>query len=322
MNRRKLLAGSAALLPAWSPALAQAPGRVYRLGVLVPGEVSRETVVEFALPALARLGFEAGRNLQVEMRVANPAILPALARELVGLRPDAILAISTPALTAARGATTTIPIVSYGPDLVAVGVAQSLARPGGNVTGVTILSTEIEPKRLHVLSEAVPDARRIGVLLHVTTAKKADIERQLAEAARDRGLTLVLAEMDDVSSLDRAFDDLVRGGAQALLVAAHSVLYNNIDEIVRRAGAARLPTACEWTDATAKGCTIGYGPTRRVLYERAADMIAQVLRGTLPGLIPAESPSQIGLSVNLAAARGLDLTIPPLLLARADEVIE
>jgi putative ABC transport system substrate-binding protein len=295
---------------------------MYRLGVLAPGAVSRETVIELALPALKRLGFETGRNLQVEMRVGDPDALADHARQIVEQRPDIIFAVSTPALTAARAATASLPIVSYGPDLVAVGAAQSLARPGGNVTGVTILSTEIEPKRLHVLADAAPHARRIGVLLHVTTVRKAEIQRQLNEAARDRDLELVFAEMENVASLDSAFDVLVRGRSQALLVAAHSILYNNIEEIVRRAEAARLPTACEWTDATAKGCTIGYGPTRRVLYERAADMIAQVLRGTPPGLIPAESPSQISLSVNLAAARALDLTMPPLLLARADEVIE
>lgn len=322
MNRRELLGACASLFVSADHAFAQERGRVYRLGVLVPGRVSRDTVAELALPALARLGFEAGRNLQVETREGDPSALPGLAQQLAKLAPEAIFAVSTPALTAAHAATDRIPIVSYGPDLVAVGIAQSLARPGGNVTGVMILSTEIEPKRLHVLSDAVPSARRVGVLLHVTAAKKAEIERQLADAAAARGLTLLFAEMDGPASLEPAFEKFVQGGAEALLVAAHSVLYNNIDEILRRAKGARLPTICEWTDAAGKGCTIGYGPSRRVLYERAADMIAQVLKGTPPGLIPAESPSQIGLSINLAAARSLNLTIPPLLLARAEEVIE
>jgi putative ABC transport system substrate-binding protein len=326
MRRREIFAGVGAFVVSGlllrAPVRAQQAGHGYRLGVLVTTASSLDKVKDAILPELARLGYVAGRNLVLELRAGELGQLPELARELVGTAPDAILALSTPAVAAARGATDRIPIVSYGPDLVALGLAASTARPGGNVTGISILATEIEPKRLLVLAEAVPNVRRFGVMFHQTIARREIVLPALAEAAHERGLSLVLAEIAATPDFTGAFERFRAEGVEALLVTAHSVLWNGIGSITSQAQVARLPTMCEWMDIADKDCVFGYGPRQQSLYKRAANMIGQIFGGAAPGSIPVESPSQIGLAVNIKAARAIGLTIPPTILARADEVIE
>lgn len=326
MRRRSFVAALAAAaaggLPSGSPVRAQEPGRSYRLGVIGTSARSLANVRSMVLPELARLGFAQDRNLVVDERSGVTERLPELMREIVDLRPDAILAISSPAVSAARATTDRVPIVSFGSDLVSLGYATSASRPGGNVTGIQILATEIEPKRLLVLAETVPHARRFGVLYHHSMSRRDAVLGSLSEVAGARGFSLVMEEVGAVPDFAAAVERLRAGGADAVLVTAHSVLWGGIETITRAAETARLATICEWTDIAGKGCVLGYGPSMRVLFERAAFMLGQVLRGISPSAIPIETPIQVGLAVNLKAGAAIGLTVPAAVLARADEVIE
>lgn len=325
MRRRQFL-GSAGGAAAWQlvagalPARAQKPNRIYRLGHLGNSPLGESLTRDITLPELAKLGFVEGRNLVFDARVSEPGATPGIVRELLATQPDAIVAIGPAPLKAAGAATRAVPIVVFGADPVELGLAASYARPGGNVTGVVILASELEGKRLSVLHDVVPDRRRVAALL-LSTGNPGS-EPALRKAAAGLGIELLAFAVATPADYPAAFAAMRAQGAQALVVGAAPEFQRDSKLLADLALEARLPTVCEWADMARTGCLIGYGPSRAALRKRMADQIAQIFRGAAPGDIPIERPTVFQFSVNLKIAKSLDLAISAQLIAQADEIIE
>jgi putative ABC transport system substrate-binding protein len=320
---KRLLSGAALLLVAVASAAAQtAPSRVFRLAELAPTDASLEITRTYTLPELARLGFREGDNLRIEERAGAATEMPALAHTLLQGAPDAIVAIGPDAARAATSATKTVPIVTFGGDPVRQGYAASLAHPGGNVTGVIILAEELDGKRLDILHEAVPRARRIAALIDSSVSYRTAMERVLRESAAATGLalqTLPAAGPDDYAA---AFAAMRSAGADALLVTASAMFNRDAELLARLASEARLPVMCEWAENAQSGCLLGYGPNRAEGRRRVAYILARIFNGAVPGELPIETPTHFSLAVNLKTAKALAIELPPALLTRADDVIE
>jgi putative ABC transport system substrate-binding protein len=303
-----------------APAAAQ-EARVYRLGLLTQTQRSIDLTRSLTLPELARLGFAEVRDFVLEVRVGDAEAMPRLARDLVAARPDAIIAISNVPIRAAYEATRTVPIVMFGTDPVGEGFAASLARPGGNVTGVAILAAELDAKRLELLHEAVP-AARIVAALHFRAPARVASAREMRARAASAGVEFLAFDVGGSGDYPAAFAGMRAGGAQVLAIAAHSELFRDADQLCALALEARLPTIGEWSDMARSGCMLGYGPSQAELRRRIASFVARVFRGAVPGELPIEQPTRFELAINLRTARALAITVPEALLARADEVIE
>src|SRR5262245_16968198 len=311
------------LLTAWLiPANAQDPDRVYRLGHLALTADSERRTHEFALPELAQLGFVEGQNLKLIMRSGHAAALPDLARELLATKPDAIMAIGGTAVRAAREVTSSIPIVMFADDPVGIGLVTSFARPGGNVTGIANMVVELQGKRLGLLLEAIPRARRIAALLQRTLLTREPGGHTLRASAVAAGIELLIYTADSRSDYQVAFAAMRADGAEALLIGAAPELFQDRKLLAALALEARLPTSCEWADMARDGCLLGYGANVREMRRRLAQYVALVLSGAKPGDLPIEQPTTFELAVNLKTARALGVTIPRALLQRADEVID
>jgi putative ABC transport system substrate-binding protein len=328
MNRRDLLLKTLFILPLVTPALAQTPERVWRLSVLTPNRFGESTIRQLTLPELARLGFEEGRNLAYEVFSADEQHerLPALAAELVAKKPDVIIAVAPPAIRAARAATSTIPIVMSfgGEDPVAAGWAQSYARPGGNITGVVMLSPELDGKRLHVLHDAFPSRKRVAILFdsRVLSAPDDRFTRHVQAAARSSGVEILPFYAAGRAEYDAVFGAIRSARPDALQIASSPVFTSDAERLAEFALAAGLPTICEWPDSAKKGCLLGYGPDRRELRIRTAEFVARILRGSAAGELPIEDPTKFELVINLRTAQALGIEMPNLLLAGADELVE
>lgn len=302
---------------------AEAQDKIHTLGILSPnaGEVDR--VRAFTLPELARLGFTEGANLRVIARVGagGPDKLDAAARELVAESVDVIVAVSSPATHAARAHTGRIPIVMApaGDDPVADGLVQSFIRPGGNVTGLVMLGTEGDVKRLEFARQATPEARRIGLLVGPIGPSRLPI---LADAGARLGVQTVPVSARDASEYASAFAALRVQGAESLVILADPIFYADARDLSALATRNGLPTICQWREMAEAGCLIGFGPSYRRLRARTADYVAQLLRGAPPESLPVEQPAIFEVVVNLKTAQVLGIEIPPAILARADEVIE
>ena len=318
MRRRNFIAGLAGTAAFPLAARAQTPNRIYRLGHLANASDSEAFTRQITLPELARIGFVEGRNLAFDGRVGAPDALPGLMRDLLAGQPDAVVAVG-PAIGPAGAATRTVPVVTFGFDPIELGLAASYARPGGNVTGVVILVGELEAKRLSILLEAAPDRRRIAALVPAESGANAAALRKAAAAL---GVELLIFPAAAPSDYAAAFAAMRAQGAQALVIGATPQFQQDGGRLAGLALEARLPTVCEWADMAKAGCLIGYGPSRIALRKRMADQIAQIFRGVAPGDIPIERPSVFEFALNLKIANSLGLTVPPTLLARADELIE
>ena len=320
MDRRAFISSIgfvAASLPLYADA--QTTNRVYRLGHLANSAASEAYTRQITLPELARLGFAEGRNLVFEGRVGQPDALPGLAVELLVNKPDAIITVG-PAMVAAGAATKTVPIISFGFDPIAAGLAANYARPGGNVTGVVILVGEMEAKRLSILHEAVPDRRRVAAL--VPPNGRGGNEAALRKAAAGLGLEILVFPAGAPGDYPGAFAAMKAQGAQALIIGATPEFDRDAKQLADLALEARLPTICEWSDMAHKGCMIGYGPGRTALRKRLADLAAQILRGVPAGEIAIETPTTFEFALNAGVAKALDVNIPFAIRASADEVIE
>jgi putative tryptophan/tyrosine transport system substrate-binding protein len=322
MRRRDFMGALAAAgLPAAGSA--QDARKIYRLAVLAQSSPSVETVRSIVVPELAKHGFVAGVNLVVDLHAGADDELPSLAREIVDRAPDAILTIASQPTRAAQRRTSTIPIVLFGgEDAIAEGFAETLARPGGNVTGVVIMAVQLDGKRLQLLHEAVPSARRVAVLLYRGEPLHKRTAQELHTAATALGLDLQVLSALGRDDFPAAFADMKNSGAQALLIGAYARFFEHRIELARLALAAQLPTICEWASMARDGCLIGYGPDRAALYRSAAIKIARVFQGAAPADLPIEQPALFTFAVNLGTARTLGLDLPPAIVARADEVIE
>jgi putative tryptophan/tyrosine transport system substrate-binding protein len=324
MKRRAFISGlgitaACQLLGGAYPARAQTPNRIYRLGHLAIAADSEAFTRQISLPELARLGFVEGRNLVFDGRVGQPDALAGLMGELLAARPDAIVAVG-PAMAAAGAATRSVPIVTFGYDPIELGLAASYAQPGGNVTGVVILASELEAKRLSILLEAVPGRRRIAVLL--PSAGWGGSEVALRKAASGLGVELLVFAVAKPDDYLAAFAAMRAQGAQALLIGATPQFQRDGKQLAALALETLLPTVCEWADMAQAGCLIGYGPSRIALRKRMADQIARIFRGVAPGDIAIERPTVFEFVVNQKVAKSLELNIPSAVLVQADEVID
>lgn len=326
IDRRAFVHGATgSLLLAAVASRAQPAPRVYRLGWLRSITSSASDPVLTLLPrALAQLGWIEGQNLKLDVRHAEGQMerLPALARELVALRCDAIVAGGTGATRAAREATTAIPIVMVGNfDPVALGFVASLARPGGNVTGVLAAAEgSLAGKKLELLRQVVPGARRIAFLASDDpNIRSQGMETQRAANALGIDLLVVAARGNDYAS---AFATMVAERCSALLVAAAPFSLRDRKPIIELAAKHKLPTIWEWPEQAQDGGLMSYGANLAVFWQRIALYVDRVLRGVLPADLPVEQPTRVELVINLRVAKALGVTIPQSLLLRADEVIQ
>jgi putative tryptophan/tyrosine transport system substrate-binding protein len=326
MKRRDfmaLLGGAAAMWPL--AAHAQQPARLPTIGFMgTSTPAAQGHMVAALVQRLRELGWIEGRTIAIEYRWAEGRNerYSEIAAEFVRLKVDAILTQGTQAATAAKQATSVIPIVAtVVGDPVGSGLVASLALPGGNVTGLSVVSPDMAAKRLELLREAVPGFRRLAILVDVGNAVNVEEVRQVQAAADKLGLEGFPIAIRRAEDITPAFDGL-KDRADALYVAANPLIMSNIVRINTLAVGARLPTIYIAREYVQGGGLLAYGPNFADIYRRAGDFFDKILRGTKPGVIPVEQPTKFDLVINLTTAKALGLAIPPTLLARANEVIE
>ena len=324
-TRREFVVGASTLLAYPLAADAQQTGKVYRIGILASYPVAPFFRDPF-VATLRDLGYVEGQNIALEIRSANniPERLPDLAVELVRLNVDVIVTGGDSEVVAAKHATTTIPIVmAPSGDPVRAGYVASLARPGGNITGVSFRTPDVSPKLLDILKVAVPNLSRVAVLWNSANPVKVIDFDETRRAAQALHLTVSSIEVKAISDLEAAFTAITRARADALLILVDQLLSPVIrPRIAQFAMRQRLPSIAGNSGYAAAGGLVGYGPSARVIYEIAAGQVAKILKGASPGDVPIEQPSRVELVINLATAKALGLTIPQSLLLRADQVIE
>jgi putative ABC transport system substrate-binding protein len=328
MQRRVFTRWAGMVLTAWHVGTpAQRAERVFRVGVLRPGGPphAEGDIQAVGLPnALVELGYVEGRNLRLETRYArgDPARLAALARGFADQRFDVVVAVGFLAARAMKKAAPDLPVVMYGNfDPLALGLVNSLAQPGGNMTGVLIAPDgTLAAKRLELLKEAVPQATRIGLLAPADESFALQLQ-ETHRAARDLGVTLPVVTVRD-ADYTGAFAALARERAVALVVGAHQYFVRDRRRIVELATAHRLATIWEWREQVADGGLMSYSTSLYGLLQRVASYVDRILKGAAAGNLPVERPTKFDLVINLRTARTLGLALPLSLRLRADEVIE
>ena len=308
-------------------ASAQRANKVPRIGVLWGGPAAfARPYVEAGRRVLGELGYVEGKDFTVEYRFGErrPGAVDALAAELVQLKVDVIVAAGDPAIQAAQRATTTLPIVMVAAgDPVRGGLVASLARPGGNITGMTFLSRELAAKRLEILKEAVPTASRVAVLWNPDNPGGLLGFKATQAAAETLRLTLQSFEVRKVADFEPAFRAMADAHAQANIVLTDPLTSAFGGRLVADlAMKGRLPIMCELREFTDSGGLISYGPSLLSMAQRTATYVDKILKGAKPGDLPVEQPTKFELVINLKTARALGLTIPPSVLIRAEEVIQ
>lgn len=324
-DRRKLVIvlGAGALAAPFG-VFAQQSGKVWRIGVL--SSASSPTKFDEAFRNELRiLGYIEGRNLSIEYRTSagDDARLPELAAELVQLKVDVILTNSGSPPAAAKRATSTIPIVTAATaDPVGQGLIASLARPGGNLTGLSMLSTDLTEKRVQMLREFVPKATRIAVLAMKGTSSTPPLLANMRTVAQQMGLTLIVQEVNEPEALPGAFAAMQSAGAQLLIVQQAPFTATNRKLILELAAKYRLPGMFDIRQFVDGGGLISFGPSLPDLFRRAAHYVDKIFKGAKPADLPVEQPTKFELFINRKTAKALGLTIPQTLLLSADEVIE
>jgi putative ABC transport system substrate-binding protein len=274
---------------------------------------------------LSENGFVEGQNLAIDYRWAEGRYdrLPALAADLVARKVDVIVASAGTGIAAAKGATSTIPIVFFGGgDLVAAGLVASLGRPGGNLTGISIFGRELNPKRLDLVSEVVPQAGVIALLVNPNGPSAELTMRDVQEAASAKGLQLHILQASTESEIDAAFISLVERQAGGLVVGSDPFFNSRREQLVALAARHAVPAIYEWREFAAAGGLISYGPSITDTWRQVGIYAGRVLKGAKPADLPVQQPTKFELVVNLKTATTLGLTVPQSILARADEVIE
>jgi putative tryptophan/tyrosine transport system substrate-binding protein len=273
---------------------------------------------------LGETGYVEGKNVAIEYRWAEGHYerLPALVADLVGRGVDVIATSGTPPAQAAKNATSTIPIVFSVGDPVGLGLITSLSRPGGNLTGVSNLAVELNPKRLELVSELVPQARVIPLLVNQNNPNTGRNIEDMQSAARLKALQLPILKAGTESEIDAAFATVVRLHAGALVVATDPFLNSRRDQLVALASRHAVPAIYYWREFPAAGGLISYGPSNTAAYRQVGIYTGKILKGAKPADLPVQQPTTFELVVNLKTAEALGLTVPPSILARADEVIE
>ena len=325
MNRRELLLllGGAAAVPRVLRAQQKTMPVIGFLGCCSPNLYA--SVVAAFRQGLDETGYAEGKNVAVEYRWAEGHYdrLPALAAELVGRQVKAIATVGNSPTVAAKGSTSTIPIVfGIGGDPIELGLATSLARPGGNLTGITIINEELTPKRFELISELVPQARVIGLLVNADNPGSERIIRDAREAARIRGLDLKILKAGTESEIDAVFASFVEPHPAALVVGSDQFFFSRREQLVALAARHAVPAIYQWREFPAAGGLISYGGNLNEAWRQAGAYVGRILAGAKPADLPVQQPTKFELVVNLNTAKALGLTVPPSILARADEVIE
>jgi putative tryptophan/tyrosine transport system substrate-binding protein len=319
-----LLGGAAAAWPL--AARAQQPNKFGRVGRLSPLSFAAETPMLGGLrQGLSELGWIEGQNLAFELRFADGNVdrLPQLADELVRANVDVIVTGSSPAAMAAKNATSTIPIVMVTTgDPVQGGLIASLARPTGNITGVTALGQVLNVKRLELLKEALPGVRRVAVLANPTSPYTEPFLQESEAGARALGIEVSVREAREPGDLGRTFEAIVNERAEALMVQTDPMFISNSRRIVELASTYRLPSIFGERGSVQAGGLMFYGASLPDMYRRAATYVDKILKGAKPADLPVEQPTTFELVINLKTARALGLELPWFLQQRADEVIE
>jgi putative ABC transport system substrate-binding protein len=320
MKRREFIAALSGVVT-WSVAAhGQQPARIPRIGI-----IDNAPIWDHFRLALREQGYVEGQNIAFEYRTAdgNPERLDAAAADLTGVPVNVIAAYGTPATRAAKLATTTIPIVmiSVG-DPVRTGLVASFARPGGNVTGITILSPDETPKRLQLLREIVPSVSRVAFLWNPNNSSNAAQLEELQLAAPKLGLELIAVAARTSDELDAALDTMTNSHADAFLMTGDPVHQQQVGKIVGCSLKNQLPSMFVIRENVLAGGLMSYGASQPDLFSRGAIYVHKILQGAKPSDLPVEQPTKFELVINLKTAKALGLSIPPQLLARADEVIE
>ena len=327
MKRRAFIALLGGALAAWPlAARAQQSQKVPRIGVLLPG-----TAASFALrtkafiEGLRELGYIDGQTVAIEWKWGQDRVegLSELAADLVGRNVDVLLTGGTAAAKALKSATGTIPIVmAIIGDPVAAGLVESLARPGGNATGFSIVAPDLSGKRLELLREIVPDISPVAVMLNPKNPQSQFELKEMQAAARALGLQLHAVQVSPQDSLEEAFAAMTRASARGLIVLTDPIFFSQRRKIVDLSSRSRLPAMYFFQEFVAEGGLVSYAPSDTDLYRRSATYVHRILNGAKPSELPVEQPTKFDLAINLKTAKTLRVEVPPLLLARADEVIE
>jgi putative ABC transport system substrate-binding protein len=324
MRRREFIT-----LLGWAMVMSLRAARAQQSGIQVIGHLTTgspddwnpDNTAAFAR-GLAEMGYVVGNNVTIERRWARGKYdrLPELAQELVRLKPALIVAAGNVVALAVRRATSTIPIVfNIASDPVKLGLAKSFAHPGGNATGVSVMTATLTLKRLELIQELIPQNSAVGFLINPDNQ---DLLREVEDAARSTGRSLEVALARNLDDLEPAFTQLVSAKVGAVLVANDAFFLSQRVQLVALANRYSLPASYEWREFPAVGGLMSYGPSLPGTYQKVGTYAARILKGAQPSDLPIEQPTEFNLVINSATARSLGIHIPPTLLARADEVIE
>ena len=305
---------------------AQTAAKVYRIGLLGGTPTTAEPHLwEGFFQEMRERGYVEGRNTIFDGRWSGDHTerLPGLAAELVQLKVDVIVAGAAPAPEAAQRATSTIPIVmAYHPDPIGVGLVSSLASPGKNITGMSVRSPELVGKQLQLLREAVPGISRVALLSSLALPSNALVVKEAQVAARSLKVPLQVLQVRAPDDLTPAFSAMTKDRADGFIVLGGSIFFAERTRIAKLAAQSRLPSIYAVRQFTEAGGLMAYGPSIRDSLRRAATYVDRILKGAIPGNLPIEQPTKFELVINLKTAKALGLTIPPSVLARADQVIQ
>ena len=327
-RRQVLIALSLGMLAGPRVILGQQPGRVWRVGFLALRHVDLVDTDYYYGPfrqGMRELGYVEGRNLAIEWRSAEGKAerLPALAAELVRLKVDVIVTAGTPVTSAAQKATPTIPIVMVNlADPVGSGFIASLARPGGNITGLSNQLVDVSPKHLEMLLSMVPKLGRVAVLVNPANQGNLFILKSVQAAARSTNAAILPVEARTPAEIEKAFSAMARENVKAVIVARDSLFNQQVRQVAELAAKGRLPTVAGLREYVEAGGLMSYGPNRADIYRRAATYVDKIFKGAKPSDLPVEQPTKLEMVINRKTAKALGLTIPQSLLIRADQVIE
>lgn len=328
-NRRRLIVAlGAGALSAPFGAYTQQPTKVWRIGFLVPrkiADVDKDPHVGVFRPAMRELGYAEGRNLIIEWRFADGKVkrLPELARDLVDLKVDVIVAVASTGALAAQKATGTIPIVMVNvSDPVGQGLARSLSHPGANITGLSIMSSEFGPKHLEMLLTAAPKVSHVSVLLNLEITTNSALLKEVEAAAAKRKVKVLPLEARTPGEIDKAFGAMAREKSQGVIVVQHPLFIQQRRQIAELTAQYRLASIAGFPEYAEAGGLISYGPRNADGFRRSAGYVDKILKGAKPADLPVEQPTRFELVLNRKAAKALGLTLPQSLLISADKVIE
>lgn len=309
----------AALLAAAAPIPALAAQA--RIGVMVESHGNSHRILPHLPDMLQAAGLAPSQLPEIDIVAVEGGRFAEAAAGLAARRPQVVIVAGSPASVAIHRAAPNVPLVVIGSDPIALGMAQSLAHPGGMVTGISIFGVDLDGKRLELLAEMVPGASPLGALVLEDAPLAAAQAEILARTAAARHRRLELREIRPAAAPE-AFASIAAAGAGGLVVASSPRFAANATALAALGREHRLPMACQWREMAEAGCLFSYGPSLRAIWRRAVEMVAMILRGTPPGRIPLEQPSRFELVINMRTARAIGIEIPDLLLARAEEVIE